>query len=762
MSRNAEMMWSPGFLPGDIHSHPDRLLRDHLEGTARLALDLARQHGLPIDTRLLRKIAVTHDLEKAHPLFQDYLLKKRGKGVKHAFPSSCFTLDATKNLWAAEAVRHHHTHLDDADTSCKFWINRELAELQSHMREIVPSWKCLATEEEWEDFIDDLWEVKIGKEDWLALRSLYSLLVTADRMDAIGVFSLNFNPLPKFSPMDFGRKETTPLDGWRQSVHDDCMKNAGKIDSPGLYTLTLPTGAGKTTIGLEIAHRLATKWGYGTIVYALPFISIIEQNASVAKVLFGKDSVQEDHSRAYGKLTDENRSKGNSWARMSALFRYWRTPVVLTTMVQLWDAIFDPKANASMDFHRISRAVVVLDEPQGIDPRLWNGFGKMLSFLSEKWGTTFILMTATQPHIGKGREIAPPDLNFPYNRHIYSVLPGKHDLKELPELLCNNLPVDDGSGLIVLNTKKSALKIYQLMKERLDGPVLFLSAWMAPQHRQRIMRYLRYLEKKSIRHYLGCLGKKGIPRSKCVRHYLISTQVVEAGVDLDFDWVFRDMGPLDSLIQVAGRCNRHLNRDDPGNVLVAELMSANGRSFCGMVYDDILLANSRDILTEEKNFGEKEVPSLVKRYYDRILEGLSYKPVWRNIEEGKWGQKEELIKKEDERRNEMVFVELDRHIRPILECLRNTRWTLEELDEKKRLVRQAQQYAIEVPLKELMRWQEKVATVSTNDNIPLISRCGEEEYWFIARAAMGIIYDRVTGFVPANMYNGSDLNNPFV
>jgi CRISPR-associated endonuclease/helicase Cas3 len=752
MSRDAEMTWSPGSLPGDVHSHPDRLLKDHLEGTAELALELARKHGLPVESLLLRRVAFTHDLEKAHPLFQDYLLKKRGKGVNHAFHSSCFTLDTTRNLWAAEAVRCHHTHLDDADTACRFWIKREddLAELQSHMREIVPSWKFLVTQEEWEDFIDDLWEVKIGKEDWLSLRSLYSLLVTADRMDAIGVSSLDFDPLPKFSPMNFGKEESTPLDGWRQSVHDDCMKNAGNIDGPGLYTLTLPTGAGKTTVGLEMAHRLATKWGYGTIIYALPFISIIEQNASVAKTLFGKDSVQEDHSRAYGELTDDNGAKENSWARMSALFRYWRTPVVLTTMVQLWDAIFDPRANASMDFHRLSRAVVVLDEPQGIDPRLWDGFGRMLSFLSEKWGTAFILMTATQPHIGEGREIAPPDLDFPYNRHTYSVLPGKHSLDELPELLCDKLSVDDGSGLIVLNTKKSALKIYQLLRDRLDGPVLFLSAWMAPRHRRRIMRYLRYLE------------KKGNPRRKGIRHHLISTQVVEAGVDLDFDWVFRDMGPLDSVIQVAGRCNRHLNRDDPGNVLVAELTGGNGRSFCGMVYDDILLANSRDILAEEKSFGENQVPSLVKRYYDRILEGLSYKPVWRNIEKGKWGQKEDLIKKEDERRNETVFVELDRHIRPILERLCGTKWSLERLDEKKRLVRQAQQYLIEVPLKELMRWQEKVATVSTNDNIPLISRYGEEEYWFIARAAMGIIYDRVTGFVPADMYDGSDLDDPFI
>lgn len=753
MSRDAEKMWSPGSLPGDTHSHPDRLLRDHLSATAVLALSLARLHGLDIDAEMLRTICETHDLGKADPAWQDYLFGKGGQGIAHAFPSSCFTLDATKNLWAAEVVRRHHTYLEDSITVCQFWIKKDecIAGLQAQMKKIVPSWTCFTVQEEWESFLDSLWEPEVNSEVWLILRSLYSLLVAADRMDAIGVSSLVFTPLPDFNPMDFAKNGTTPLDDWRMDVHDACMKNASKIGGPGLYTLTLPTGAGKTTIGLEIAHRLAAKWGYGTIIYALPFISIIEQNASVAKVLFGTDNVQEDHSRAYGELTDDNRSKGNSWYRMSALFRYWRTPVVLTTMVQLWDAIFDPHANASMDFHRLSRAVVVLDEPQGIDPGLWNGFGRMLSFLSEKWGTTFILMTATQPHIGKGLEIAPSDLDFPYNRHTYHVLPDKHNLNELPELLYDNLPVDRGSGLIVLNTKKSALRVYKMLKDRLDGPVLFLSAWMAPRHRRGIMRYLKYLEKKGI------------------RHYLISTQVIEAGVDLDSDWVFRDMGPLDSVIQVAGRCNRHLKRTSPGKVLVTELVGDNGRSFCGMVYNDVLLTNSKDILVAAGNFDEKKVSELVKEYYSCILNGLFHKPVWCNIENGLWGpdKKEELIKN-DGYLNETVFVELDRHIRPILERLRNTHWTLERLDEKKQLIRRAQQYTIEIPLRDLMEWRGEMATIVSDDDIPPLNKKDGDEFWFISRAAidtidtMKPIYNRGTGFVPVSFYDGDTLNDSFL
>ena len=752
MFRDAEMMWSPGSLPGNINSHPDRSLTDHLEGAAVLALRLAERHGLDIDACLLRKVCETHDLGKANPDWQDYLFGKRGKGPEHALPSSYFTWDSTKNIWAVETVRRHHTFIEDTEVFCKFWIKREedLQGIQAKMKKYVPSWQCLSSQVDWESFIDSLWDLEINSKAWLLLRSMYSLLVTADRMDAIGVSSLEFLSLSEFYPMDFEKNGCSPLDGWRKKTRGLCLKKAREIEKPGLFTLTLPTGAGKTTVGLEIAHLLARKWKYETIIYALPFISIIEQNAAVARTLFGNDSVQEDHSLGYGKPAEENRGDGSTWSRMSALFRYWRTPVVLTTMVQLWDAIFDPHANASMDFHRLSRAVVVMDEPQGIDPRLWEGFGRVLSFLTEKWGTTFILMTATQPHIGQGEEIAPPDNEIPFNRHKFSVSPEKMKLKELPDLLQENLSLDHGSGLVVLNTKKAALEVFKMFEDRqFFSPLLFLSAWMAPKHRRRIMRYLNYLEKKER------------------RRYLVSTQVVEAGVDLDFDLVFRDMGPLDSIIQVAGRCNRHMKRETPGNVLIADLVGDKDRSYCEMIYDDILLLNTRDILRSEKDFDEKRVPDLVSKYYSAILEGLAHKPIWENIEGGLWGpdKKEELIKDKEGYQNETVFVELDRHIRPILDRLRNTKWTLENLDEKKSLARKAQQYAIEVPLKELIKWRAEISNIISNDDIPPLNKMDGDDYWFISRAAIMIdkpIYSRITGFVPIGSYERDTINDPFI
>lgn len=219
-------------------------------------------------------------------------------------------------------------------------------------------------------------------------------------------------------------------------IKEISLQKARDIDKPGVYTLTLPTGAGKTLTGLSIAYEWAKRFGTKSIVYGLPFISIVDQTASVAKEVFNAENVQEDHSLAYGKEHDKETvdysKEAMAWNKMSALFRYWREPVVLTTLVHLWDALFNPKANRTMNFHRLSNAIVILDEPQTISPRLWNGFGKVLSYLSQKWNTFFLLMTATQPHIASEQELAPLNTSFPFNRHKYEIVleENKDDVKK--------------------------------------------------------------------------------------------------------------------------------------------------------------------------------------------------------------------------------------------------------------------------------------------------------------------------------------------
>ena len=196
----------------------------------------------------------------------------------------------------------------------------------------------------------------------------------------------------------------------------------------------------------------------------LTFISIVEQTAAVAKEVFGSENVQEDHSLAYGKQRDEEIAdysrEAAAWQKMSTMFRYWREPVVLTTMVHFWESIFNPRANRSMNFHRLTNAVVIIDEPQTISPRYWHGLGQLLAYLSQKCNIFFLLMTATQPQIVSEKELAPPNTLFPYNRHQYEVVMAetgetikKVKVEDLADLLQAHLPVAEHSGLVVVNRK---------------------------------------------------------------------------------------------------------------------------------------------------------------------------------------------------------------------------------------------------------------------------------------------------------------------
>lgn len=724
--------WLRGSLSGDLESHPGKELSDHLLGTARLACQIVNTYGFndienDIEQDVLRA-ALTHDLGKADKEFQSYL-HGQGKGVDHSLTSAYFTFslphdkDPLDALFSAEAVRRHHSSIEEWQKIRRHWINSKENEMTAKIQKLLPQWPYTLDEKFIPKFSRVLFKHSSQRyslsKDWLRLRSVLSILVAADRLDAINVQKMTFASLPTFKPYDFIKDKTLSerqqrMNEWRAEVAQACFGAVAKIEQPGLFTLTLPTGAGKTNIGLKVAHMLAEKLGYPTIIYALPFISIVEQNADFAKKVFDPEQVQEDHSLMLAKderqaktgedETDEDElialeRKGEAeetqiaWVRARRLFRYWEAPVVITTMAQLWSTLLNPRAGATIDFHRLRSAVVLMDEPQGIDSFLWHGLGKLLSFIYEQWKTTFILMTATQPKIfediegQKVQELAPA-CQFPFNRHQYHFIEGKYRLEDVPELLQTDVPdFLDRSGMMVFNTRMAARKAYDLMLPLLgEAPVFVLSRWMTPQHRREVIQKIKDLEK----------AKK--------KHYLIATQVVEAGVDLDFEWVLRDMGPLDSIIQVAGRCNRNAGNKAEGTVVVAELQDEEGRSFSG-IYDAVLLDTTWQLLKKCPHFEEKNVPTLVTRYYDSLVHKIAPKPVWERVVGGEWGEYTPLFK--DEAFDVPVYVDLDGKLDNILNQLMGMEKILKNRDRFKQLNSQLQQYMIGVPEKRFKEWWDR-------------------------------------------------------
>ena len=659
-----------GFLPGDLQSHPGKPLKTHLQNTANFISALLERYRLSLDSSLISGLGITHDIAKKDPQFQAYL-NGIGVGVNHAQRSAWFTYALTDHIWATEAVCRHHTHLYDVKELLSQWLPNNVTwdKIQDDMKKLFPQSPVFLEKGQFCKLEDTLFDItqEVTIDDWLLLKTLYSLLVTADRMDAIGITDLEPNIKIERSPYKFAGKNSV-IDHWRADIQTECLKRAQLIDKPGVYTITLPTGAGKTFAGISIAEYLLQKFKATGIIYTLPFISIIEQTASILRGLFGEQTVQEDHSLVLAQNVQVGEQDSDKlWKQLTALFRYWQQPIVITTLVHLWEVMFTSYANANMNFHRLHRSIIIIDEPQGIPVKYWVEFGQVLEYLSEKLEIFFILMTATQPYLtdsASDYEIAPQPTIFPSLRHVYQVLPEQYALDELPSILKAHLSVEH-SGMIVVNTKQEALQAFELIQDmHWGGEYFFLSGWLTPNDRKATLNKIKIAEKHDR------------------QRYLITTQVVEAGVDLDFAWVFRDLAPLDSLIQVAGRCNRH-GKDELGKVLIAEMQNVSSKSYCRLVYDATFLTETKKILRAQ--FDERDVSGLIGSYYKRLIKNrmTNQVPLYSALNQGKWHQLPELIEKEHNQVT--LYIEEDETCSVTLNTLLNKKWDLTSRYEQKAL-----------------------------------------------------------------------------
>lgn len=746
--------------PGEIYSHEGKKLEDHLLRTAAIAYKMAEHAGISLG-REDKEAFLLHDLAKAHPLFQRRLA---GEHIRfgHAEPAAALVFARTGSLICAEAVRRHHTALENLADIKRFWGNYNYNKLKDTVKRLpwwlgaariakelwggISRWLDLLPEEEqWEDLIfsgvelyhpDGIEEEMAA--DWLKLRVLYSLLVAADRLEAVGgdvanvVLAIDKAKLDRYISSLGGRK----LAQWRSRVREEVVANAlNIIKEPGVYTLTLPTGAGKTLTGLQAAMEVAGKLKAASIVYVLPFVSLVEQNAAVARELFA--AVMEDHHLSYtNEMTDEGAEDQDPNRRFLAFYRYWQEPVIVTTLAKLWEVLFSPRANDTMSFHRLSRAIVILDEPQSIPATCWQGFGKMLTLLSERLGTTFILMTATQPGLTAGQELVPRPVVFPTVRHEFHWQKSRMSLEEAADFLVARGALTNDC-LIVLNTREAALRMYLAMKNRGADP-FFLSAWLTPVHREEIFRILKEKE------------EKGEPRC------LIATQVIEAGIDLDFAMVFRDLGPMDSIVQVAGRCNRNAGRQR-GEVYIAELVDENGRSYASYIYDSTLINQTRNVLRE--HFDERDCGEIIKDYFSAVQAAVKESDLWRNIREGRWGEYIDLYA---EKRPDEVMLVVDgaaegegARLKDLLTIIcsppgSEDKNNLKAVEKRRRAFREITRHAISVPKKYLEEWYQREGGMIYGGEEPCIRELFPY-LWLVQGEGIGRIYRRETGFVPVKI-----------
>jgi len=566
----------------------------HLLGVTGRIRQLAAPLGLCVEAELA---GLLHDLGKYAKRFMARLRNPSIHGINHWAAGAAHA--AELKAWAvAFAVDGHHTGipaLHDAEAGIP--LKKTLADFTDASRRMELTGQCP------EDIASLLGRFKadglsvpsftpraIGKEqrfeEALRTRLLFSCLVDADFLDTEEHFDASKSTertAPELKPEQAliilrryldAKPVAGPVNALRKQLLHDCLSSAKK--NPGLFTLTAPTGSGKTLSSLafalqHIVHHNAKlamndPYRFRRIIVVIPFTSIIEQTARVYRELFepvfGPDFVLEHHSAVAPRERKEDQGRDAEAerlrrARLAA--ENWASPLIVTTNVQFFQSLFNNRPSDCRKLHNIGRSVILFDEVQTLPPRLVPSLLSSVSLLVRDYGVSSVFMTATQPAFATAGKALPynwepveissdPGAMAETLRRTHIQLPAPSEEVSWPDLAAKLTAVPQ--SLCVVNTTKDARELFRLVQAGEPKSAFLLSARLCPAHRQQKLQVIR----------------ARLAEGKPCR--LVSTQLIEAGVDVDFPVAFRALGPLDSIIQTAGRCNREGRQPEPCPVIV--------------------------------------------------------------------------------------------------------------------------------------------------------------------------------------------------
>lgn len=631
-----------------------QLLVDHLNGVKDIALKANKDHGIgnSLD-EVIRIICLSHDFGKASSYFQRYLQGRYNDVLKrHGEVSAYFTHYMLPEKWkfiGFMCVKKHHGNLfpekkffHSENESNVLAICNDLKNNLDELNEIYGK--------DISGFFDvmknDNYFKKVSKEftnkfDEFSLENLvytqylWSLLLTADKSQLVRKGYRYENKTIINDRLIFHYKEKlirelnekmpglekTDLFKIRNEVYDDVLERIGKVDLKNnkVFSINLPTGTGKTLCvygaAFKLFERLIKEDHVSikpTIIYCLPFTSIIDQNFSVLEEVFDTNRIKKydelilkHHAMTpleyKYKLKDEELEFRNYDARFCV--ENWQSTVITTTFVQVFNTIFKVGENAIGNrFHRLAGSIIILDEVQAIAPKYYKIIEDVFRILCEKFNTYIITVTATKPLFLQGIELV--ERSEEIFKRMNRILIENHTDKDLGLDEFANIVENDiysnphKSFLIVLNTVKSAYKLAKQL-EKTGRKVIYLSTELYPQYRLDIIRQIK--------------------KSKKEKYILVSTQLIEAGVDIDFDIVYRDFSTMDSINQTAGRANRNALKGK-GIVKIFSLIDVdNGnRKYSSYVYPNSLIEATKRIINSSKVIEERDIYEINQKYFERV------------------------------------------------------------------------------------------------------------------------------------------------
>lgn len=643
-------------------------LKEHLENTAMLCGEFADSFG---GYEWGYCCGLLHDLGKYSLKFQERIRGSEEK-VDHSTAGAKLCWDK-KGMYQflSYCIAGHHTGLLDTGGDCETGgtmmtrLKKKPENYQEFEKEIeVPALKTppfQPVKNENFDFFSSM-----------LIRMLYSCLVDADYLDTELFMKgksvrnsgesveILYDKLTAHISGWLANNDLSTINGRRTEILEHCIE-MGKIER-GLFRLTVPTGGGKTISSLAFALKHAKEHQMEHVIYVIPYTSIIEQNAKIFSDILGKDNVLENHCNIDYGSSEELKP-------MQLAAENWDKPVIVTTNVQFFESIFSNKSSKCRKLHNIANSVIVFDEAQMLPNDYLRPCISAMEQLLRYYRSSIVLCTATQPALKnliaeeiKIAELCPRmEEQFSFFKRV-----SINNLNKISEENLIERLKKENQALCILNTKKRAQKIYQSIK---DEGVYHLSTAMYPAHRKRVLNKIRERLQK---------------QERCM---VVSTSLVEAGVDLDFQTVYRQLAGADSVIQAAGRCNREGKR--PSSECSTYIFKLDQKDYVPGQQQQMDITES--LLSDNKNLENVET---INRYFEILYhyrgDSLDKKEILKRFHRGNFqfasvGKQFRII----EENMKTILVPKEEEAQQILQQLKIKGFT-------KELMRKMSQYSVNV------------------------------------------------------------------
>lgn len=605
-----------------------QLLMDHLFNVAELSASSAAEIGQSHTVYLL---GLLHDLGKSDRNFQIKLKEKPNMKVNHSSAGGKYFLDLLiKNrnvinnipkenqqlflefmevmiyiitahhglydIWNLHTDVNHMQYRLQYDEEEKYFYEEDVLkfakdlEVELEKRKEIDFKKLVF--ESFSEFV--LLDEKMNPEDdeerafytSMKVRLLLSILKNADIEDTINSYEKVIEPFNVHELKIKKKKYLKEVENIYQNFSEPTNEmnfirtqlgkeglRRGKIDGPGIYQLNLPTGAGKTLISLRYGMHQLNEQSKSRFIYITPFLSVLEQNAAEIKNILKDKDIIEHHSNVIKDTLDRDESIEDLDSKKESFNQYlidtWNSPVVLSTMVQFFQTLFKGKSSNIRRFSSLINSVIVLDEVQSLPITVTHIFNLTMNFISQVMGSTIIMCTATQPtydskyikhklnYGGKNGETSnivhlTDEERVIFDRNEVHIL-NDNKISSAKEICDEVLAHPNDSMLVILNTKNAVKQVYDELSHLTNRPLYYLTTNLCPKHRQNIVKEMK--NKLEVDEPIIC----------------VSTQLIEAGVDIDFKRLIRSYAGIDSIIQAMGRCNRHGNLSQNGIVKLVKV-----------------------------------------------------------------------------------------------------------------------------------------------------------------------------------------------